>query len=113
MHYDDVNKLVQHQQMHCYVIYAASLLHIAYIFRHFIRLQGDDSDISLKQKTIKYVTIDLYIVPDHLVLLFIKFAGASYGRSVNLCSGTVGGRQGGGCTGRDLNEKTLAADNGR
>jgi len=43
--------------------------------------------------------------------LFIRFAGVSYGRSVNVRSGTVVDRRG--CTGRDLNEKTLAADNGR
>jgi len=33
-----------------------------------------------------------YIVADHLVQSFIKFAGASYTWYVNICSGTIGDR---------------------
>jgi len=83
--------------MYYYVIYTANFLYIAYIFRHFTRLQGADTNISSKHKTIKYVTIDLYIAPLILVQLFIRFAGARYGRSVNVFSGTVGNRQEGLC----------------
>jgi len=44
-----------------------------------------------------------------LIKLFIRFTGASFGRFVNVCSGTVVD----GYEETDLNEKTLAADNGR
>jgi len=44
-----------------------------------------------------------------LVLLFIGIVVSSYCLSVDVCSATVGVRY----DGRDLNEKTLAADNGR
>jgi len=37
------------------------------------------------------------LYPIILVYLFIRFAGASYGRSVNVHSGTVGERQEGLC----------------
>jgi hypothetical protein len=32
------------------------------------------------------------LVDDHFSIIFIRFAGASYGRSVNICSGTVSDR---------------------
>jgi len=62
VHYDDVNKLAYHQQTHYYVIYADNLLHIAYISRHFTRLQGADTNISLKHTAMKYIIIDLYML---------------------------------------------------
>ena len=50
--------------------------------------------------------------PIILVQLFIRFAGATCGWSVIICSGTVGESRRG-CTGRDLNVKTLTMDNRR
>jgi hypothetical protein len=45
----------------------------------------------------------LTVVANHLVQSFIRFAGASYTRYVNIRSGTVGDRRG--SVGRHLNGK--------
>ena len=47
-----------------------------------------------------------WVVADLLIQMFIRFAGASYGLSMYVQEPLAIGR-------RDLNEKTLAADNGR
>ena len=62
-----------------------------------------------------------YVVADHLVYLFLRFVGVSYrwfmgmrckfNLSTYVQEPLVIGRRG--CTGRDLNKETLAADIGR